>query len=323
MQIRRIISAFVVLLVCVGCADAEPPSDNLATSIDLLRGFPATIVDYELALEMGSTFSEDYAKVSLRATIDTPRYVTLTKQLRRRLRPKAKESGVGRLGLADPDKRTTRGIVYFGPTSPAALTDVVNSALNEKKGCVVIVGTEVADHPWKETRTGRTARAPGGTKSVPVQWYWVSDATARPLQNSFRRAFELQLQPTVVSKSNETPLSIISPYAHTKEQLRNKTVLMPGGPAGQVFSAGTGGGDLNLAAAQAFFVKSLQRHGKWPDTRIDGPEDVLEQERVLLLMPCIMMEGKLVGSAVLPVETGVLAKQLEGRDRVVIKPTLP
>ena len=355
MTVRRFV--IITLLFCIGCGRGEPGTDTSSeeprgsratsarsddsadgstddaesgtrydserTSDDPLEGFPATILNYEFVLQSESDFPDGDKVVRLKASVDKHKYAALVDRLEELLREKSKESGVGLLGLADPAERRTRGIVYFGPTSPPALTNAVNAAIADKKGCVVIVAKELTEQSWSETRSGRAASAPGGSKSMPIEWFWVSDQTAAPLRNAFRRACEMKLQPVVRTKSGKSPLPIVTPYVWSTERMMSKTVLMPGGPAGHIFSAGTGGGDLNLAYARNVYVKSLLRYRHWPDTKLTRPEDVFDVERVLLFMPCMMIAGEFLSSATLPIDISVPAEQVAAGSHIDFQPILP
>jgi hypothetical protein len=263
----------------------------------LLANFPLSFVRYDVTAARSPQFPDSNPQFELAISIDFDAYERFVNSLEGELRPLSKSSGQGLLGLpSEVAWSRDDGVLQFGETSPKSLSDAINQAVGyslstriSPVGCVVLIGERLLDQPWgKKDEDSRRDRQ-GGERVLSVKWYWVSESTAWPLCMAFRRAREIEI---LVSKGG-LPLPPIRPIRDVRERIFRNSSFLPGGPAGAIFRSGTGGGDLTLRGARNFYEGTFRNRSSIALEEIP----LLEQERVMLLMPGFLEEGRFTDRA--------------------------
>ncbi len=262
-----------------------PPRDLNA----ILRDFPLPFVKYDV-INTPARFSNSPAKLSLVARIENAEYQRLIQQLNSELGRLANESGDGLLGLPAKNARVDDGIFRYGDLSSLALADAIHRSVGyqfrsrpQPEGFLILIAEEFLQTPWGEQDDDSTRKLRGGSQVLRVKWFWVSEATAKPVAMAFRRARLVEIQVT----NGAARLPLIRPISDVRERISQGTSYLPGGPAGMIFSSGMGGGNLTLMGARNFYEGTFRNRASVPLESIP----LMEQERVLLLMPGFLVDG--------------------------------
>lgn len=269
----------------------KPDTESATSSLPFVR--------YEITEANVPRFPGDEKQYALTATIDVKRYQKFVSNLESELTPMSRSTGACVLGLPSKEGWTKDGIIEYGGTSPAALSDAIHRSLGHghsavPEGCVILIGQRIQKQAWGKQDPGSLRDFNGGDDVLTAKWFWVSQSAAESVAMAFRRA-----RTTEINLSNgETPLTVIRPLNGVRDRIHQGTSFLPGGPVGFIYNKGMGGGQLSTTGALNFYEGTFRNQSKMGSSEVtlkDVP--FLEQERVLMVMPGFLVEGVFVEQA--------------------------
>ncbi len=265
-------------------SNGSDPMRNHSTSVtESLR----SILTFRLSKE-GAMFGTSNSKVDVVMEIDESHYANFVSDLSKLFEQNAVKKGRATVGISSTFSHYDA--ILRHDLFDSSLNDAIAESLQSEDQCVVVLANQVGESAWGEQDRSTRPRH-GGHQIMKCDWFTVRDQEAEPLQLAFRRLRSLSISVSDPTDAQEFLRLPIRPFAWDSSRGIAKTDFLPGGPAGLVFSAGTGGGDVNLIGARGTYEKTLSRDPSSPVP--------LDCERVMFVFPGFFENGRFVSRVTL------------------------